>query len=153
MSPISQSAMPEIPDYEILHRIGAGGMGEVFLARQRRPKRTVAIKVMTPLPHAALQEQRLRFEREVRLVEQFAHPNLATVFDHGSASGRDFFVMEYVEGTTRRSFMQPRRSLDLPCARWSGKALELTPDISKRVVQSECDLVRKRASAVQGTPP
>jgi serine/threonine protein kinase len=73
--------------YEILSRIGAGGMGQVWKARDTRLNRFVAIKTS----HARFSE---RFEREARAVAALNHPHICTLYDVGA----DFLVMEYVEG-------------------------------------------------------
>lgn len=83
--------------YEILSPAGAGGMGEVYRARDTRLDRIVAIKVL-PEGHDA--EQRQRLEREARAVSQLSHPNICTLYDIGQQDGLDFMVMEYMEGET-----------------------------------------------------
>jgi Tol biopolymer transport system component len=83
--------------YEILDAIGAGGMGEVYRARDTRLDRTVAIKVL-PDHLSANVELRARFEREARAVSSLNHPNICTLHDVGHQDGVDFLVMEYVEG-------------------------------------------------------
>jgi Tol biopolymer transport system component len=85
--------------FEITERIGAGGMGEVYKARDTRLDRTVAVKVLPP--HVAADRQsRERFEREARAVAALNHPHICTLHDIGSQDGIDFLVMEYVEGET-----------------------------------------------------
>jgi serine/threonine protein kinase len=79
--------------YEILTRLGAGGMGEVWKARDTRLNRSVAVKVLsTELAQNA--QFRLRFEREAKTISQLDHPNICTLFDVGD----DYLVMEYLEG-------------------------------------------------------
>jgi hypothetical protein len=85
--------------FEILASIGAGGMGEVYKARDTRLDRTVAIKVM-PEGLAATPEMRGRFEREARAISALAHPNICTLFDVGSQDGVEYLVMELLEGET-----------------------------------------------------
>src|SRR4029453_13617596 len=96
---MSLSAGHRFGPYEILAPIGAGGMGEVYRARDTRLDRTVAIKVL-PAPLAADTEFRQRFEREARAVSSLNHPHICTLFDIGSQDGIDFLVMEYLEGET-----------------------------------------------------
>jgi tetratricopeptide (TPR) repeat protein/predicted Ser/Thr protein kinase len=84
--------------YEIVSFAGAGGMGEVYKARDTRLDRTVAIKVLPPL--AAGNAERRRFLREARAVSALNHPNIVTLYDFVSGDGRDSIVMEYVEGKT-----------------------------------------------------
>jgi len=87
--------------YEILAAIGAGGMGEVYKARDTRLERTVAIKVLSP--HlTGNQELKARFEREAKAISSLQHPNICVLYDvgHDAASGHDYLVMEYLEGET-----------------------------------------------------
>ena len=85
--------------YEILTPLGAGGMGEVYKAKDTRLDRTVAIKVL-PSHVASHPEVRQRFEREDRAVSSLNHPNICTLHDIGSEDGIDFMVMEHIEGDT-----------------------------------------------------
>src|ERR1700693_414329 len=96
--------MPILPGrrlgpYEILSAIGAGGMGEVYKARDTRLDRTVAIKVL-PTHLAEHAELRERFEREARTIASLNHPHICTLYDTGHQDGIDFLVMEYLEGET-----------------------------------------------------
>src|SRR3972149_1197787 len=85
--------------YEILSPLGAGGMGEVYKAKDTRLDRTVAIKV---LPSHLSDNARLkeRFEREARAVSSLNHPHICTLYDIGRENGVDFMVMEHIEGET-----------------------------------------------------
>jgi Tol biopolymer transport system component len=85
--------------YEILAPLGAGGMGEVYKARDTRLDRTVAIKV---LPEHLSQKPQLRerFVREARAVSSLNHPHICTLHDVGQQDGVDYLVMEYLEGET-----------------------------------------------------
>ena len=74
-----------ISGYEILQRIGGGGMGEVYLARQISLDRRVAVKFLTAVPAEFRAEQQSRFERETRLMARVSHPNIATVLDRGTS--------------------------------------------------------------------
>ena len=85
--------------YEILDAIGAGGMGEVYRARDTRLERTVAIKVL-PQHLAHTSEARQRFEREARAVSSLNHPHICVLHDVGSQDGTEYLVMEYLEGET-----------------------------------------------------
>src|SRR5437868_4739333 len=85
--------------YEILSLLGAGGMGEVYKARDTRLDRTIAVKVL-PDGAAALPEVRLRFEREARAASALNHPNICSLFDIGNQEGIDYLVMEFLEGET-----------------------------------------------------
>jgi Tol biopolymer transport system component len=83
--------------YEILAAIGAGGMGEVYKARDTRLDRMVAIKVL-PVSLAADLERKERFEREARAVSALNHPHICTLYDIGHQDGVDYLVMELIEG-------------------------------------------------------
>ena len=85
--------------YEILAAIGAGGMGEVYRARDTRLGRDVAVKVL-PQHLSAEPEIRARFEREAKTVSSLNHPNICTLFDVGREGETDYLVMELIEGDT-----------------------------------------------------
>ncbi len=85
--------------YQILSVIGAGGMGEVYRAKDTRLDRTVAIKVL-PSHLSSNQSLRERLEREARAVSALNHPSICTLHDVGHQDGTDFLVMEYIEGET-----------------------------------------------------
>jgi eukaryotic-like serine/threonine-protein kinase len=85
--------------YEILALIGAGGMGEVYKARDTRLERTVAVKVL-PSDVASSPEQRQRFEREAKTISQLSHPHICALYDVGNQDGTEYLVMEYLEGET-----------------------------------------------------
>ncbi|HUK63307.1 MAG TPA: serine/threonine-protein kinase, partial [Dongiaceae bacterium] len=85
--------------YEIVAPLGAGGMGEVYRARDTRLGRDVAVKVL-PQHLSANPEVRARFEREAKTVSALNHPNICTLFDVGRDGGADYLVMELVEGET-----------------------------------------------------
>jgi serine/threonine protein kinase len=88
--------------YEIQSSIGAGGMGEVYKARDPRLNRTVAVKVL-PQHIADRPELKLRFEREAQIVAALNHPHICVVHDVGQQDGVHFLVMEYLEGETLAS--------------------------------------------------
>src|SRR5262245_31981797 len=85
--------------YEILAPLGAGGMGEVYKARDTRLDRSVALKVL-PTEFAGDHEFRARFDREARAISQLSHPHICTVHDVGLHDGTPFLVMELLEGET-----------------------------------------------------
>ena len=85
--------------YEILSPLGAGGMGEVYRAKDTRLDRDVAIKVL-PSHLTSNSEFKLRFEREAKSISQLSHPNICTLHDIGNENGVDFLVMELLEGET-----------------------------------------------------
>src|SRR5215471_12484498 len=85
--------------YEILAPLGAGGMGEVYRARDTRLERTVAIKIL-PAQFSADAVRKQRFEREAKTISQLNHPHICTLHDIGSQDGIEYLVMECVEGET-----------------------------------------------------
>ena len=85
--------------YEIQSPLGAGGMGEVYRARDTRLDRTVAIKVLASHLSAS-PELKQRMEREARAISSLNHPNICHLYDIGSQDGTDFLVMEFLEGET-----------------------------------------------------
>jgi eukaryotic-like serine/threonine-protein kinase len=91
--------------YEIQSPLGAGGMGEVYRARDTRLDRTVAIKIL-PSHLSADPEFKLRFEREARTVSSLNHPHICQLFDVGQQDGTDFLVMEFLDGETLASRLQ-----------------------------------------------
>src|SRR5882724_11081778 len=96
---MSLSTGTRLGPYEILTPLGAGGMGEVYKARDTRLDRVVAIKV---LPEHLSQKPQLRerFEREARAVSSLNHSNICTLHDVGQQGDVDYLVMEYMEGDT-----------------------------------------------------
>ena len=84
--------------YEIQSPLGAGGMGEVYRARDTRLERLVAIKVLPS--HLANAEAKQRFDREARAISALNHPNICTLHDVGDQDGISFIVMELLEGET-----------------------------------------------------
>jgi Tol biopolymer transport system component len=85
--------------YEILSPLGAGGMGEVYRAKDTRLDRTVAVKVL-PSHLSASPDSRQRFEREAKTISQLSHPHICALHDVGSQDGVEYLVMEYLEGET-----------------------------------------------------
>src|SRR5438552_1789828 len=83
--------------YEIRSQIGAGGMGEVYLARDTQLDRDIALKILPPA--VAGDQQRLhRFVQEARAAAALSHPNIAHIYEIGESEGAQFIAMEYVEG-------------------------------------------------------
>src|SRR5712691_11479214 len=85
--------------YEILSPLGAGGMGEVYRARDKRLGRDVAVKVL-PASVANNPDRLARFEREAKAVAALSHPNILAVFDTGHDDGRAFVITELLDGET-----------------------------------------------------
>ena len=89
----------KLAHYEILAPIGAGGMGEVYRARDDRLGRDVAVKVL-PERLANTAKALARFEREAKALAALSHPNLVVIFDVGRDQGISFAVMEFLAGET-----------------------------------------------------
>src|SRR5688572_14203372 len=91
--------------YEVVKLLGRGGMGEVYLARDTRLNRNVAIKILSSnlLPNSQLLE---RFRREAGLSAVLNHPNICTIYETGEVDGQTYICMEYVEGDTLRDRMR-----------------------------------------------
>src|SRR6201988_3358239 len=85
--------------YEIQSPLGAGGMGEVYRARDTRLDRTVAIKILSS-QLSSNPEARQRFDREARSISSLSHPNVCQLYDVGLQDGTSYLVMEYLEGET-----------------------------------------------------
>jgi len=93
------AAGTKLGPYEITGAIGAGGMGEVYCAKDTRLDRVVAIKIL-PDHLASRAELRERFEREARTIASLNHPHICTLYDIGNQHDTDYLVMEYLEGET-----------------------------------------------------
>ena len=112
--------------YRILQRVGAGGMGEVYLALDTRLERQVALKFLPA--HTAADEMLVRrFQLEARTASALNHPNILTIFDVGKIDGEHFIASEFVEGTTLRSRMR-RGLLEYP------EALEIVTQAASALV-------------------
>ncbi len=106
--------MTEVPQtfdrFEVLRVLGKGGMGTVYLARDSRLDRPVAVKVLH-VENLATEDRRARFLREARTAASIRHPNVATIYEVGENEGLPFIVMEYCEGETLAQRIR-RRSLE-----------------------------------------
>src|SRR5579883_501328 len=107
--------------YEIAGRLGAGGMGEVYRARDTRLERMAAIKVL-PADVAGRPELRERMQREARAISSLSHPNICALYDVGSQDGIEYLVMELLEGETLADRLKKGR---LPLATALGYAIEV----------------------------
>jgi hypothetical protein len=116
----SRAAVPAVPGFEILGRLGGGGMGVVYRARDTTLKRVVAIK----MPHLGVlrgDAARSRFEREARVLAQLRHPNIVPIHSAGLADGHPYFVMDYV----------PQGSLAAQASRITGQVAAVTGIVEK----------------------
>jgi eukaryotic-like serine/threonine-protein kinase len=99
--------------YEILEPLGAGGMGEVYRARDSRLGRIVAVKVLRP--DVAVDPDRIeRFEREARAASALNHPNIVTIHDVGVAEGTSYIAMEWVDGSALRDLIARGKPQPIP---------------------------------------
>ena len=89
LSYVHEMCVPAIPGFEMISKLGEGGMGTVYLAREIVSDREVAIKLLTATPDTTDAESRARFARETRMMTQVSHPNVVAVIDNGSVDGRD----------------------------------------------------------------
>src|SRR5579859_267996 len=112
------SQVPQSFDrFEIVRILGKGGMGTVYLARDSRLDRLVAVKVLH-LGELSADDRRARFLREARTAAAIRHPNVATTYEVGESEGVPFIVMEYCEGETlsqriRRRPLEPGEFLKI----------------------------------------
>jgi len=100
--------------YVIERELGSGGMATVYLARDLKHRRFVALKVLSPALAASLGAD--RFLREIELAARLQHPHIVTVFDSGDAGGILWYTMPYVEGETLRARLERERQLPLDVA-------------------------------------
>jgi serine/threonine protein kinase/Tol biopolymer transport system component len=133
--------------YEILAPLGAGGMGEVYRARDARLRREVAIKVL-PAELAADTDRRQRFEQEARAASALNHPNIVTVHDVGSSDSTVYIAMELVDGRTLREILAAgalpvRRLLDVASQIADGLAKAHGAGIVHRDLKPENVMVSK----------
>jgi len=97
-----------ISRYNIIKKLGAGGMGEVYLAEDTRLQRQVALKLL-PVHLIGDQDSMRRFRQEARAVSALNHPNILTLHEIGEADGYHFIVTEFIEGQTLRSHLTQSR--------------------------------------------
>ena len=138
----------KLGQYEIVAPLGAGGMGEVYRARDTRLSREVAIKVL-PAAVASDADRRLRFEQEARSASALNHPNILTIYDVGSADGTVYIAMELIEGRTLRELiaggeaLPMRRLLDVATQTAEGLAKAHGAGIVHRDLKPENLMVSK----------
>jgi eukaryotic-like serine/threonine-protein kinase len=124
-------ASTRLGPYEILAPIGAGGMGEVYRARDPRLGRDVAIKVLPE--HLSQDSQALaRFEREARAVAALSHPNILAIFDVGTDQGIGYVVTELLEGETLRGRLRTAPCPGAKQVRWESRSPKGSPPLTSR---------------------
>src|SRR5213083_2116549 len=113
MGELAEAVREALADrYSVERELGRGGMATVYLARDLKHDRPVALKVLHPELAATLGPE--RFQREIRLAARLQHPHILTVHDSGEAAGRLWFTMPFVEGETLRDRLE--REHQLPVA-------------------------------------
>ncbi|HEY5445885.1 MAG TPA: serine/threonine-protein kinase, partial [Pyrinomonadaceae bacterium] len=93
--------------YTIIRKIGAGGMGEVYLAQDKKLDRKVALKIL-PAEVASNQERMRRFVQEAKAASALNHPNIITIYEIDESDSRHFIATEFIEGETLRQRMKHR---------------------------------------------
>jgi Tol biopolymer transport system component len=147
---VTLAAGSRLGPYEIVSLLGAGGMGEVYRARDTRLGREVALKVL-PEEFAADAERLRRFEGEARAASSISDPHIVTVFDVGSADGKAFLVAELVEGSDLRALtgraLSAKKAIDLAAQIAEGLAAAHDRGIVHRDLKPENVLVTKSGLA------
>jgi serine/threonine protein kinase/TolB-like protein/Flp pilus assembly protein TadD len=118
----------QLGHYQILSRLGAGGMGEVYLAQDKKLDRKVAIKLLPP-ESVADEKAKKRFIREAQVAAKLDHPNICAIHEVGEANHQIFIVMQYVEGETLSSRIQGN-PLSL------GEALDVAVQVAQALVEA-----------------
>jgi predicted ATPase len=137
----------EIGPYKILSKIGAGGMGEVFLGQDTRLCRKVALKVL-PDSFALDKDRLLRFKREAQTISALNHPNILTIFEFGTSGKTHFLASEFVEGETlcdrlRRGNLPLSETLDIAIQIASALEAAHSAKIIHRDIKPENVMIRK----------
>src|SRR5580704_5612695 len=133
---MSQAPLTRLGPYEIVARLGAGAMGEVYRARDSRLGREVAVKIL-PADVSADPGRRARFEQEARAVAALNHPNILGLYDIGNEDGVFYIVTEFVAGETLAALLERgplpvRKLLDIAVQIADGVAAAHTARITHR---------------------
>ena len=137
--------------YEIQAAVGAGGMGQVYRARDTRLDRIVAVKVLSDAVVSSA-KARLRLEREARAISSVTHPHICTLYDIGTHEGQPFLVMEYLEGQTLAERLASR-PLSVPEALDLGAQIARALDKAHRAGMIHRDLKPANVMLVSMGPP
>ncbi len=130
---MTPATRPKIGPYDILAPLGAGGMGEVYRARDTRLDREVAIKIL-PAASRADADARARFRREALALSRLNHPNIETVYDFGEDAGVDYLVLEFVPGETLGSRLERGRVPEREAADLGAQVAEALAEAHERGV-------------------
>src|SRR5215207_9978464 len=114
-APLEDYSGRVLGDFELVRRIGVGGMGQVYLARQRSLKRQVAIKILRAELAANTTALR-RFQAEAEAVANITHANIVQVYAIGADAGFHYMALEYVDGRTLRDLLEKKGLPDVPMA-------------------------------------
>src|SRR6266576_2241036 len=112
---VNSNKMKDLPPnstlshYRIVSKLGAGGMGEVYLAQDTKLDRKIALKIL-PADLAANQDRMRRFTQEAKAAAALNHPNIATIHEIGEADGVNFIAMEFIDGDTLREKIHQERT-------------------------------------------
>src|ERR1043166_2795772 len=106
---ISIPAGTKLGRYEIRSKLGAGGMGEVYLAEDSQLRRRVALKIL-PVDLASNQDRMRRFIQEAQAAAALNHPNIATIHEIGESDGVNFIAMEFIDGFTLPEFIHSKQT-------------------------------------------
>ena len=124
------NALRHVGHYEIMSKVGAGGMGTVYQAKDQKADRIVALKILSPA-HASNKEYIERFLREAHASGRLSHPNIVQGFDAGESNGQYYFAMEFVDGVTVGSMLKESRPIP------EQQALDIAIQISKALDHAE----------------
>jgi serine/threonine protein kinase len=144
-------SLTSLGNYDILDKLGEGGMGEVWRARDRRLQRIIALKIL-PRDVAADPARRARFEQEARALGALNHPNIVAIYDLGEDDGRAYLVSELVEGETLRAMLDRgllslRKALDIATQIADGMAAAHALGIVHRDLKPENVMIARTGQA------
>ena len=157
LPPASLAPGSRLGPYEVAERIGAGGMGEVYRARDSRLEREVALKVL-PASRSASPESLRRFEQEARAAGALDHPNVLVVHDVGRHDGVEYLVTELLDGQTLRQRLERgplpvRKALEVAAQLARGLAAAHAKRIVHRDLKPDNTKTNRRASSGWPTFP
>lgn len=150
MDPLTRLRAALSDRYEVEREIGAGGMATVYLARDIKHHRQVALKLLSPELGAVLGPE--RFLAEIRVTANLQHPNLLPLFDSGEAEGQLYYVMPYVEGESLRARLDRERQLSINEAVRIGTAIASALDYAHRHGVVHRDLKPENILLQEGQP-
>ena len=143
----------QLGSYVVLDTLGAGGMGEVYLAKDTRLDRTVALKVLAE-DIASDQRRMQRFRQEAKMASSLNQPNILTIFEFGEVEGLTFLATEYIDGETLREYMRAKKlkiteSLDITIQVLAALDAAHEAHIVHRDIKPENVMIRRRDHVVK----